>query len=365
MSARQQGVDFINPIIRGLPVMGEMRTDQFRHRLHWNENPHDVPAELKTEVLRRLAQRQWSHYTEIRPYALQQPLAAYAGVDENQIVITPGSSELLRLIVSCILRQGDQMVYASPSFLQYKRLGRVLGATVHEVPTVADDNFALDPDAVIESARANKARLVIICAPNNPTGTVHSTETLRTIAAECDALLLIDEAYCQFCGQDLRPLVAEFDHVVLARTFSKAFAMAGVRCGYAVANAALITEFQKMVTAFPLNILSETAALVALENPHYITDYTQRLVAERERLAEALDMLPDTHVYPSGTNFLLVKPSVPVKELVAHLRDEESMLISDLAAYPELRGHIRVSVGAPAQNDLLVESWRGFLDTRV
>ena len=197
-----------------------------------------------------------------------------------------------------------------------------------------------------------------VCAPNNPTGTVYSPADLRRLALGCPGLLLVDEAYAEFCDQDLTDLLP-LGNVVLLRTFSKLYAMAGVRVGYALTSPALAAEFQKVITDFPLSIFSELAAQVALDHHARFMAQRDQIVAERERMAAALSSTPGLHVFPSGTNFLLVQISRPKAGLMRHLQEEHSILVSDLADYPGLHNCVRVSVGTPAQNDLVV---RGFAE---
>ncbi len=171
-------------------------------------------------------------------------------------------------------------------------------------------------------------------------------------------VLVVDEAYAEFCEQDLTALV-ELGNVILVRTFSKFYALAGLRVGYAVTTAALAAELQKMIPNFPLSVFSEIAAQVALERRERFLPLRDQVVAERGRLAARLAALPGVMVYPSAANFLLVEIAFPKEQLLAHLQGQHHLLIADLAAYPELAACVRLSVGTPEQNDLMV---RGFAE---
>ena len=146
-------------------------------------------------------------------------------------------------------------------------------------------------------------------------------------------------------------------NVILLRTFSKFYAMAGVRVGYALTSPALASELQKVVTVFPLSVFSEITALVAIEQRNRFLSIRDLVVAERERMATALAALPGVTVYSSGANFLLIQLERPKQELLHHLQHQHHVLISDMAAYPDLTNCVRVSMGTPVQNDLVI---RGF-----
>ena len=349
-------LDFIRPQVRERPSYPAFKLDAIKHRMHWNEHPFDLPAELKAEILAKLVDVPWSHYTEFRPTLLEGHIARHHGLDADNVVVTPSSSVLIRQALSAILDPGDTMVYPAPAFLQYRSQAALLNAIPHEVTMTAADGFALPVDAVIAAAREQKAKLVIVCAPNNPTGTVYSMADLKRIVAESGCLVLIDEAYAHFSYQDLTPLLAEHENVILARTFSKAFAMAGVRVGYGLTSPTLAAEIRKLATAFPVNVFTEVAVATVLENPHYVDEYTKTIVAERQKMAEMLDDMPGMRVFPSGTNFLLIQMEHDKKALVAHLRNEHSLLIGNMQAYPQLGDCIRISIGTPEQNELVVHA---------
>ncbi len=348
---------WIKPGIRSLSAARSGRVDPRLHRLQWNENPLEFPADLKEIVLERLAQAGWAHYPlGLRPWALIERIASHTGLDAGQIVVGAGSSDLIKIVMSSVLHAGDNVVMPCPTFLLYRPAIHMQQANNIEIPLHAADGFALPVDALIEAAQVEDARLVVVCAPNNPTGTVYSFAELDRLAAGCPGLLLVDEAYSEFSGQDFTPLLAR-GNVLLLRTFSKLYALAGVRVGYLLAPAHLAGELQKAVSDFPLSVFAELAAEVALEHNERFAPVREQIIGERERLAAALAALPGLCVYPSGTNFLLVQLDRPKGPLLDHLRQRHNLLLSDLAAYSELKECVRISVGTPDQNDLVI---RGF-----
>lgn len=356
-SARQ----FIRKGVRESRGMGRFTFAGAAHRLQWNENPYDYPDDLKEEVKQRMAVRGWAHYPNgLRPFDLIDRLAERFDLPADMVIVSGGSASMIKLVMSAILDPGDHMTLLSPTFLIYRRNAGLLGAQVHEVAADPADDFALPVEELVVRARTNEAKLVALCAPNNPTGTVYSIDQVRHVAAESGSLVLVDEAYAEFSGQDMCALLSEFDNVILLRTFSKAFAMAGLRVGYALAPAALARELDKNVDPFPVSTLSETAALVALENLDHFMGNVERIIDERARLSAALAAQPGVHVYSSGANFLLVQLARSPQPLVDGLAREHGIMISDVAAYPELPNTVRITVGLPEANDTVIEAVAAF-----
>ncbi len=355
---QQDMPDAIRPGVRTAAPIGRSKVDESLHRLQWNESAQDFPAELKEEVLQRLATLAWSRYPlGGRPWPLIDALAAQMGVTPAHVVVSEGSADLIRAVMAATLRPGDAVVMPAPTFLLYRQQARLHEANVVEIPLDSATGFALPVDDLIAAAQTQRARLVTLCAPNNPTGTVYTAADLRRLAEAIPALLVIDEAYAEFCGQDLTALL-DLGNVILLRTFSKFYALAGVRIGYALATPGLAAELQKVVTVFPLSIFSEVAAHVALEQRDRLLMLRDQVVGERERMAVTLARLPGVTVYPSGANFLLVQLDRPKQPLLHHLQQQHRVLISDMAAYPELVNCVRISIGTPAQNELVVQGFQ-------
>ncbi len=181
---------------------------------------------------------------------------------------------------------------------------------------------------------------------------------------ESEAFVLLDAAYGEFCNQDLRPFVQDSDRVAVVQTFSKAFGMAGVRVGYGYAASAVAQEFQKLVNTFTLSPFSEAAAIVALENLERFHPLIDAVVAGREELAARLAAVPGILVYPSGTNFLLVHLGRPAKLAHQLLQQEYNVLVTDMGMYPCYEDYLRISVGLPEQNELVVAALTKFMSTR-
>jgi histidinol-phosphate aminotransferase len=255
------------------------------------------------------------------------------------------------------------MLTLSPTFGSYASHARQIGCEAHHIALDPAQGFALPVENMLEQSADYGVKLVVICAPNNPTGTLFPYEQLRQVVTQSDAFVLLDAAYAEFSGQDLRPLLAESDKVVLVHTLSKAFALAGVRVGYALSSPEVAGELQKLVTTFTLSPFSESAAIIALENRDRFQPLIDAIVTERERMATALAQLPGITVYPSATNFLLVHLGYAGKKAQGYLRRNQRVLVTDMGMYPGYEDYLRISIGTPEQNKLVVTGLADFLAT--
>ena len=361
-SYEDSALQFVKPGVRSVGSMGRFTFAGATHRMQWNENPYDYPADLKEEVLRTMAERAWSHYpNSLRPFELIDQLADLYHLPPEMVVVNSGSASLIKMIMEAVLGPGDRMMMLSPTFLLYRRNAALLGAELHEVAATPESDFALPIDELVVGARTNEAKLIALCAPNNPTGTVYSIDEVRRLVDESGALVVVDEAYVEFSDADMRSLVDEFENVILLRTFSKAYGMAGMRVGYALAPQALARELDKNVSPFPISTFSETVALTALAHRDRFMANVQRTIEERGRLSAALSALPGVHVYSSGTNFILTQLQRPTQPLLAKLRQDHGVVLNDMASYPELPQTIRITIGTPEANDLVFEAYRAFV----
>lgn len=356
-----QILPYIKPEVRALTPYS-LKLHEYEIKLNQNENPHGFPEELKEEVWRRLRQRDWARYPDFYLREITARLAAHAGVPPDWILAGNGSNELLQMTFLATLARGDKIVAPVPTFTLYRLQGVVMGATVIE-PYLPLGDFSLPVEQIITAIQDESPKLVVVCSPNNPTGNTHSVDTVRPIIeAASEGLVLLDEAYVEFSDQNYRPLLDEYANVALLRTFSKAWALAGARVGYMIARPNLIKQVGKVKLPYGLNIMSETTALVALENYSLLQEQVTQIVAAREELHAGLQQLPGVHPYPSETNFILCRFDRPTDEVFDACLGA-GILIRDVSHYPSLAGHLRISVGTEAENTALLETLSDFLNT--
>ena len=349
---------FVRKTVRPLAAYGPPR-DPAAVPLHLNESPSDLPEELKRVLVERLFRSDWSKYPISDGAVLAQELARASGVDAAGVLVGNGSNELLQLLLYATLEPGDTVVVSSPSFSLYSLQAAALGARVVEVPLrQADGAFRFRIDDLLQASRSSK--LVLIGSPNNPTGTTLSRDDAALLASGAGGLVGIDEAYREFCEQDLIPLLREHPRLVLFRTFSKALAAASLRCGSLFAAQGLCAELRKVQLPYNLSHATCMVAGELLRHPELVRDRARLVAGERERVGGALRELGCT-VHASGANFLLFEQRKrPANELHQALF-RRGVLIRNVSSARDLADALRVSIGAPAANDAFIAAMRAEL----
>jgi histidinol-phosphate aminotransferase len=329
---------------------------QTRVKLNQNEKPWDAPLELKQETLRRVVQRAWSRYPEFVPRRLHERLAHFSGWKTEGILAGNGSNELIQALLMVTIDGGKRVVINEPTFALYRQVTTLLGGEVVSVPLTPDLNY--DSIALTEAVAAMDPSVVIICSPNNPTGCVFDPKALVALLESFGGLVVVDEAYFEFSGQTVVPLLDHYSNLVVLRTFSKAMALAGLRIGYLLASPQLVQEIAKALLPYNLNIISQTAAEVAIEmQASKLQPLVKAICNERDRLQDGLKQIAGLIPVPSRANFMLVRssldPGVVFRELL-----RRDILVRDVSGYPLLEKYFRISVGTPEENDLLLAALR-------
>lgn len=348
-------LDKIKGEVRALRAYS-LSADRARVKINQNENPWDVPARIREETLRRLESRQWSRYPDFVPESLHARLAEFSHWRKDGIIAGNGSNELIQALLMVTVGPGKRVLICEPTFALYRQLTTVLGGEVISVPLTAElvyDRFALE-----KTVSDLQPDVTIVCSPNNPTGCVLMDDDLRTLLKSTNGLVVIDEAYHEFAGCSVVPLLRDHENLVVLRTFSKAMALAALRVGYLLAAPELACEISKAVLPYNLNAFSQTAAEVAVEMyEDELVPLVRRIIAERERLFGALRLIKGLEPVRSHANFMVVRSSINPKQVFAELLRRD-ILIRDISGYPMLKNYFRVSVGTPPENDLLLAALR-------
>ncbi|HEY8509924.1 MAG TPA: histidinol-phosphate transaminase [Steroidobacteraceae bacterium] len=316
-------------------------------RLHANELPWRSLGDNSGAGLNR--------YPEPQPKVLMQRLAELYGVPENSLLLGRGSDEAIDLLVRTFCRAGeDAVVVCPPTFGMYGVAARIQGADVVTVPLLAEQGFALDEQALLEKCTP-RVKLVFLCSPNNPTGNLLSEETVLRIARQLEgrALVVVDEAYVEFANvESLARHVARLPQLAVMRTLSKAYGLAGARCGVLIANPEIIALLRKVIPPYAITQLTAEAVLRLLEpDPLSVMKHRIELIrSERQRMAEAISALPNTiRVWPSDANFLLVEFH-DADRVLASTR-AAGLLIRDVRSQPGLGRALRITIGTIDQNN--------------
>ena len=346
-------LDIIKPAVRALRAY-TLSPHRATVKINQNENPWDAPAEIKEEVLRRFAARQWSRYPDFIPVTLQEQLARFANWKPDGVLVGNGSNELIQALLMVTVGPGTQVLISEPTFALYRQVATVLGGDVVSVLLTPDLSY--DAAALLSAVKEQQPHVTIICSPNNPTGCLIETADLCQLLEASRGLVVIDEAYHEFARQSVVPLLDEYENLVVLRTFSKAMAFAALRIGYLLAAPELVQEIRKALLPYNLNAFSQLAAEVALEKyPLLLGPTVAAIIDERERLYNAVAKIRGLQPRKSCANFMVVKRSHDKKQIFDELLRRD-ILVRDVSGYPMLQDYFRFNVGTPEENDRLLSA---------
>lgn len=335
-------------------------------KLDQNESAYDLPETLKQKVLERLETLAFNRYPDLAGESLRPQLAAFHRWDEKGIVVSGGSNILIQALVTAA-GIGHSVLTVSPTFSVYPLQAKLQGAKLIEVPLEPD--FSLPFGKLLDELQRGQG-VVFLANPAAPTGNVFSASQLEALAEASSQnwLFVIDEAYHQFSKTDFSYLVKRYSHVASLRTFSKAFGLGGVRLGYALMQPELAVQIQKLIMPFSISGLQIEIAKVVLEEVlsnkhHFVQARIEETLSERARVMHELRTLPDVHVFPSETNFLLMR--VPNAELLYKQLLQEGIIIRRQDHLPGLTNCVRVSVGTPEENRVFLQTAKRLLSLEV
>lgn len=315
------------------------------------ENPYRLPVELAQELGARLADAALNRYPDPSGGGLKERLRAiFAVPDAAELMLGNGSDEIITLIAQALARPGARMLAAEPSFVMYRMNALFSGLDYTGVPLKPD--FSLDLPVMLEAIRTHQPAVVFLAYPNNPTGNRYPRAEVEAILGAAPGLVVVDEAYHAFADDSLMDLAGKVDNLLVMRTLSK-LGLAGIRLGFAAGTPAWIAELDKLRPPYNVNVLTQVAALFALEHHQVFDGQTARLRAERARLSTALAGFAGFTVFPSEANFLTVRvPDAPA--LFAGLK-HAGILIKNLHGSHALLEHcLRFTVGSEQENDALL-----------
>jgi histidinol-phosphate aminotransferase len=319
-------------------------------RLNTNESPFGPPEAWVDELAAALGDVAWNRYPDRQATALREALAEHHGTTPDRIFAANGSNEVLQSILLAYGGPGRTAVTFEPTYAMHSQIAKVTGTAV--VQAERADDFTLDP-AEVDRALATGPAVVFLCSPDSPTANVTPPDQVldvveRSIAA--GALVVVDEAYGQFAPSTALDLVDDDRPLLVTRTFSKTWAMAAGRLGYGVAPSWVVAELEKVVLPYHLDAVTQLAGRLALGHVDAMHARVEQIVAERERLVQALADLP-VHQWPSGANFVLFRPDGRTGDEVWQALVDRGVLIRNCASWPRLDGCLRVTVGTPEEND--------------
>lgn len=340
-----EGLALIKPSVRAQTAY-TLGAPRAARKLNQNENPYDLPGEIKRAVLAEVAVAAWQRYPEFAPPTLLEQLAAHYGWRPDGILVGNGSNELIQATLSVALGPGDIVVASTPTFSLYRLLTNVLGGRYRPVAFAAD--FEFDVDALIDVAVRDRATVVVLNSPNNPTGSALPEGAVARVLAETGALVICDEAYQEFGGPTAIPLLHNTSRLIVLRTFSKAFGMAGLRFGLALIHPAIARELAKGKLPYNVNLVTLAAAAAVLRHRELLAARTTEIIETRQRFEQRAKRIAGLTLYPSAANFVLIRcERMPAQEVFRRLLEEDSILVRDVSGSPDLADCLRISIGTP------------------
>ncbi len=317
-------------------------------RLDWNESPFGLSPKAQAAYDRFRSGNRYPDFSQAR---LTQALADYVGTSPHRIVAGAGLDDVFTTTAVTLIDPGDQVIISDPTFGVYRSLFGLHGATMVDVPLGPADEFALDVDGIL-AAVTDRTKVIVICNPNNPTGTMYGKASIERVVTNAPCVVAIDEAYAEFSGTTHLDLADRYPNVILFRTMSKFAGLAGYRVGYGVFPESLLPWFRRAAPAFyNLSAIATEVAIASLADLQHLQRNVASLAAERERLQRQLNAIPGVQAYDSAANFLLVR--LPVDDAAAVHQALASNKVF-VRHFPDpkygLRSCLRVSIGTSNQN---------------
>ena len=316
-------------------------------KLNGNENPYGASP----RVSEALAGLSLHIYPDPLQRRVRDALADYVGLGPEHIIAGAGADELIDLLFRLLVSPGDAVIDAEPTFGMYDFCARVAGARIVSVPR--DGEFEIDLSAMVEASDST-TKMVFVSSPNNPTGNVASEDQVKTLL-ETGLIVVVDEAYYEFCGQTAAGLVPEHENLVVLRTMSKWAGLAGLRAGYGIMSPGLVDHIIDIKQPYNVSTAAEVAVVASLKDAEALLEKVGSIVGERERLLSLLNGLAGVKPWPSGGNFILCEFEPGRAQSVYEGLASRGIFVRRLSS-ERLRDFFRVTVGTPEQTDALIDA---------
>ncbi|NQT25767.1 histidinol-phosphate transaminase [candidate division KSB1 bacterium] len=354
-ASADRAIQNIKPEIRALKGYAAPPQGRVIAKLNQNENPFDIPAKWKQEILNKMANLEWGRYPDNQPIALREKLAQRFSVGSNQILLGHGSNQLLYLLMTAVITPGEPVLVAPPTFSLVELAVRLNQGQL--VQMMKKPDLSIDQDTFLNAAK--DVKLIFLCSPDNPTGQTVELDFLEEVLSTTNGLVLWDEAYTEFCNKSAIPLLEKHPNLIVSRTFSKAFSLAGLRIGFIIAHPEVAAELAKANIPYNLDQFSVLVTDRLLDESEWMEQTVQTILQERDRLFAAMQKLSGVAPFPSEANFI----TFGIEDAKGALKklQERGVLIRDMTYYPRLESALRVTVGTPEENDVFLKTLKEIL----
>jgi histidinol-phosphate aminotransferase len=352
--------DIVQKEVRNLPcyevktILGQKNQEKIV-KLNLNENfalPAENIQEMLLDVCRSIDVRA---YPPPRGSLAIKAIASFLGFRECEISVANGADEILDLLMKVFVRKGSKVIVIEPSFPMYTFFAQLHGGST--VPVLLRQDFSLDVDAILKNADKNTC-LLFVCSPNNPTGNQFRESKIKKLLEEFRGVVVVDEAYVDFASGSVLNWVKDHDNLVVLRSFSKAFGLAGLRLGYMVSNESIVNYVQRVVGPFNVNSVTQQTIALALAKKSYFEQQINYVVNEREWLMKKLKQIYGVTPYHSETNFILFKVTKVglTSAILIERMEKRNVLVKDRGHLPLLENCIRVTVGTRSMNQTFLSA---------
>ena len=326
-------------------------------RIGLNENlvfPENIIKQLLQRVASSIDPR---IYPEDYCESLADMIAAKHHLNSNQVVIGNGGDKIIDLMVRLTIVAGKNAVVINPTYPMYEHAIKVQGGGMTEFLLTPAPEFDLDPDYILANITPNKDRLLFLCSPNNPTGNQFNESKIRRLISEFPGIVALDETYSNFAEYSLVDALEEYPNLIIMKSMSKFFGMAGMRLGYALADSFLISRIKELLPAFNVNVASLELAKAVFQEEKILTEITRGIVTERSRVFKKLQEISDIIPYKSHTNFILFKIRNLEADLIQKkLLKDKGVLVRNMSAMPLCDNCLRMTITTQKNNDEFIHA---------
>jgi histidinol-phosphate aminotransferase len=311
-----------------------------------NEIPWSLDDKVLEALIKRIKAMEFNRYPDSGCVALKKAISKYTGIDTSSIGVGNGSDELINVVLQTFIEPGDTITVQNPTFSMYKIYGSICGARILEYNP--DSSFEIKLEEYIACLQKENPKMAFLCNPNNPTGKRLELAEIEQILKNFSGVVVVDEAYYEFSGLTAAELLPKYENLVILRTFSKAFGLAGLRVGYMLADPSVISCIDRVRSPFNVNAFAQVAAEEVLKNMDIVAERIEIIKAERKRLRALLGRLEGLQCFESWSNFILLR-SAYAGEIYKKLKDA-GIYIKGFSA-PILKDCLRVTIGSPEENE--------------
>lgn len=311
------------------------------------ENPYLLPQDLRDEIARLVADAAINRYPDAGAQQLKEDIRRVSKLPPGMdVLLGNGSDEIIQLLALAVAKPGAVLLSVEPSFVMYRMIASFVGMRYVGVPL--DEDFSLDPKAMLDAIRREQPALVFLAYPNNPTGNLFDAAAIKRIIAAAPGLVVVDEAYYAFARDSFIPHLAKYDNLLVMRTFSK-LGMAGLRLGFLAGPAAWLSQLEKLRLPYNVGVLPQLVAARLLQHHDVLLAQAERIKQERARLLAALNAIVGIRTYSSEANFILFRVA-KATQIFEGLKQRGVLIKSLSGGHPALADCLRVTVGSPEED---------------